>query len=96
MKRDCMPLNRLTRSRGQHVSAQGTVVMDQFDALSGACGATVGGEAAIGAGDILVDGAHYFFHDGRTLAKGTELASVDIPLDYDIGFTITPPPKNEW
>jgi hypothetical protein len=71
-------------------SAQGTVVMDQFDALSGACGATVGGEAAIGAGDILVDGAHYFFHDGRTLAKGTELASVDIPLDYDIGFTVTP------
>jgi hypothetical protein len=37
-----------------------------------------------------VRGALYFIHGSQPLAQNTELASVDLPLDYDIGFTITP------
>ena len=37
-----------------------------------------------------VAGALYLITAQQPLAQSTELQSVDIPLDYDVGFTITP------
>ena len=45
---------------------------------------------AMDTGDTLVPGATYFTASPMLMVQGTELVAVDIPLDYDISFTIKP------
>lgn len=65
-------------------------VMRQFDHLADSCREAQADEVVISDGDEHVDGATYFITDARPLVQGTELQPIDIPLDHDIGFTITP------
>merc|ERR1719420_2678957 len=41
-------------------------------------------------GDTLVPGATYLSANPMRLVRGTELPPTDLPLDYTVGFTITP------
>jgi len=45
---------------------------------------------AMDSGDVLVPGAQYFTASPMQLVQGTEMQSMDIPLDYEVVFTVTP------
>lgn len=66
-----------------HEAAAGTLAMLQVIAMD--------------SGDTLVPGATYFTASPMEFVQGTEMVPIDIPLDYDVVFTINPSaPAGGW
>jgi hypothetical protein len=45
---------------------------------------------AMDSNDVLIAGAEYVTMNEMRLVQGTEFQTVDLPLDYEVGFTLTP------
>ena len=81
-------LQSIALQQGQGNERRGAKFMRKFDQLGAACEEAM--QNAHQVDEVLVSGATYLIRDEQQLEAATELQQIDIPLDYDLGFVLTP------
>ena len=81
-------LQSIALQQGQGNERRGAKFMRKFDQLGAACEEAV--QNAHQVDEVRVNGATYLITDEQQLEASTELQQIAIPLDYDLGFVLTP------
>jgi len=81
-------LQSIALQQGQGNERRGAKYMRKFDQLGAACEEAV--QNAHQVDEVRVNGATYLITDEQQLEASTELQQIAIPLDYDLGFVLTP------